>query len=189
MRKILIILALFGLLIFNFSTIKEPLTRGLEVLNPTAPLLFLPYEQKLRFKTWPLVVDYYDFIKANTPDNARILIPPLGHPWPMTGNAFYLRYFVYPRLLYTGEEKTPGINLKEKNIQFILLVWGESWVREKDYTHGFPKFKVPAKRIIYKTDLTHVGNLEKMEVRKDFDPQDPENFGKWGLIEVDQERL
>ena len=133
--------------------------------------------------------DYYDFIKENTSENARLLIPPRGYPWPMTGNAFYLRYFLYPRYLYEGKEREPGINLKEKNIDFILLAWGESATTEKGYTHGFPKFKVPAKRIIYKKDLVHVANLEKAEVKKDFDPADPQNFGKWGLIEVDQERL
>lgn len=161
----------------------------LRVFSPKNFVLFKSDDLKLRTKLDRKVLDYYEFIKRNTPENAKILIPPQAHPWPMTGNAAYSRYFLYPRHLVSGDEKTPGLNLKKEGIQYILINWGETGALQRNFTHGWPKFSVPAKKIIYKKPTDKIFNYDKITIEnQDFDPKliKPE---LWGIVEVDLNRL
>ncbi len=176
------------LLLFNLRAIKPRVFKALKIFDYKNIIIFSPYELKIRHKLGPKVVDYYEFVKRKTPEKAKILIPPQGFPWPMTGNAAYSRYFLYPRHLISGKEKEPGIDLKKEKIEYVLIIWGESGELQYDFTHGWPKFSVPAKRIIYKKPTTEIFNYEEIVLEKDFDPADIQEEW-WGLIEVDLERL
>ena len=187
--KELVLVFLFLTLFFNLKAIKPDISKGLKPINPTASQLFLTKEEKFCLRIGGFICSYVEFIKQQTPEDAIILVPPQGFPWPMTGNVAYFRYFLYPRYLVNGGEKKAKIDLKEEGIEYVLLAWGETEGTEYDYTHGWPKFSLPAKRIIYKKDLKDQYNYEGRVVEKDYDPLDPVNFENWGLIELDRERL
>lgn len=176
-------------LYFNLKTIWPSLTKGMRVINPTGVQVFLSKDDKLRLKTSGFVYDYAEFVKKKTPEDAVILVPPQGFPWPMTGNVAYFRYFLYPRRLINGDEKETKVDLKKEGVKYVLLAWGETDATEYDYTHGWPKFFLPAKRIIYKKNLYQAINYEVEIVEKDYDPNDSVNVKNWGIIELDQERL
>lgn len=177
-----------GLLFLNLIEIRPRVVKALKIFDYKNMIIFSPYELKIRHKIGAPVIDYYEFIKRNVPENEKILIPPQGCPWPMTGNAAYSRYFLYPRHLISGKEKEPGLDLKKENIKYVLIAWGEVGELEFGLTPGWPKFPVPAKKIIYKKEYTEIFNYEKIVVEKDFDPKDLK-VGQWGLIEVDLERI
>jgi hypothetical protein len=174
------------IIVINYYRIAPMITKSINSLNKE--LIFASNQDKLSKKIGPKVIDFYEFIKRNTPEDAVILIPPQALPWPMIGNAAYSRYFLYPRHLISGLEVTPGIDLKEKQVQYVIVAWGEVNTYQYGYTHGWPKFFVPAKRIIYKKNLEEIKNYESVIYYKDFDPIDIDpKLG--GLIEVDRERL
>lgn len=176
------------LVLLNFKRITPRMIKELKIFLPPQKIVFSSDQLKLRHKIAPEVLDYYEFIKGNTPEDAKILIPPQGFPWPMTGNAAYSRYFLYPRHLINGKEKEAGLDLKKENIQYVLVIWGESEGLEYDFTHGWPKFSVPAQKIIYKKPTDLVFNYEKVITQKDFDPKEAQKEW-WGIIEVDRGRL
>jgi len=179
---------IFLLAFSNLRKIKPRLKQGLKIFNYKNMIIFSPYNLKMRHKLGAYVVDYYEFVERNTPKDAKILIPPQGFPWPMTGNAAYSRYFLYPRHLISGKEREMGVDLKKENIKYVLVIWGESGELQYDFTHGWPKFSVPAKRIIYKKPTDEIFNFEKIILEKDFDPKDIKK-DLWGLIEVDLDRI
>lgn len=180
------LILIFAFLFFNLARVGRSIVKGIKALN--RQIIFSSDETKLRRKIGFKVLDYYEFIKINTPENAKILIPPQAMPWPMIGNAAYSRYFLYPRHLVSGREKEPGLDLKKEQIQYILIEWGEVNLFQYGYTHGWPKFSVPAKRIIYKKPTREMYDYEAVILKKDFSPEDI-HPDWWGLIEVDLERL
>lgn len=184
-RSEIVLFLLAGALFLNLIAILPDL---LSPFKPTQFQLLLPREEKLRVKLGWFYYDYIQFIKRQTPEDAVVLVPPQGFPWPATGNVAYLRYFLYPRYLINGDERESRVDLKKEGVEYVLLDWGESRT-EYDYTQGWPKFWLPAKRIIYKKELSYPGDFEAEVVEKDYDPGDPINFKKWGVIELDQERL
>lgn len=141
---------------------------------------FASYDDKMRVLTDQQFYDFSLFIKQNTPEDARILIPPQGFPWPRTGHSAYLRYFLYPRYFVNGKEYEPGINLYEE-VDYILLAWGETATTQYGFTHGWPKFDILAKRIIYKKS-----NLDKEIIFGNYYYQDPKNEEAWGIIELEK---
>lgn len=187
-RNIVFLILIIGLFM-NIQRIYPDLRRKLDVIDPTNTQAFIPQKDKLRVKIGWGLYDYAEFIKRELPEDARILVPPQGFPWPATGNVAYFRYFLYPRHLVNGAEREVKVDLKNEGIEYVLLAWGETDGTEYDYTHGWPKFPLPAKAIIYKKDLTHVGNYESVVIEKDYDPKDPMNEKNWGIIVLDRERL
>lgn len=190
-RKLYVILSFFLVLFLLFSQltrIKSRIVKGFDIFNKNDMNIFSTYELKMRHKLGWEIIDYYEFVKRNTPENSKILIPPQGFPWPMSGNAAYSRYFLYPRHLISGKEKEPGVDLKKENIKYVLIIWGESKQLQYDFTHGWPKFSLPAKRIIYKKPTNQILNYDKVVLEKDFKQADIQKEW-WGLIEVDLDRL
>lgn len=177
-----------SLLSMNLFRIGPRLLKGLEVFSPTNDLTLFSNELKLRQRIGPEVYDYYEFVKNNTPEDARILIPPQGLPWPRIGNSAYSRYFLYPRYLVSGKEKEPGIDLKKENMQYVMVSWGEVNLFQYGYTHGWPKFGIPAKMIIWERYSQRTQKHDIDISYKDFSPSDL-NPDWWGLIKVDLERL
>lgn len=104
-------------------------------------------DQKLEIVMGKTFYDYTNFIKQNTSNDSTILIPPQGFPWSQTGNIGYLRYFLFPRSLINGEEKTPNIDIKK--VDYVLIDYGETTVSQYGYTNIWPKFDVNAEYIIY----------------------------------------
>jgi len=142
---------------------------------------FASYDDKMRVSAGELFYNYILFIKENTSENSKILIPPQGYPWPQTGNKAYLQYFLYPRHLLNGQEKEAGVDLKKEKIDYVLLAWGESTQLQYGFTNGWPKFNLEAQRIIYKLD-----GLDKKITQSDY-RYDPEQKNLWGLIELDNQ--
>lgn len=142
-----IIIFLLWMIIPNIVDVGETAIQNLAFMikNPLAT-----YDQKMEEKVGKQFYDYVMFVKENTPEDAKILIPPFpAYPWPQTGNVPYIRYFLYPRVLLNGEEYSPAYDLKKEGIDYVLVVWGETVATSGSYTHGWPKFDVNADGIIY----------------------------------------
>lgn len=134
------------------------------------------YDQKMAYITGERFYYYAKFIKESTPPDSTILIPPMGFPWPQTGNGGYINYFLYPRKLVNGKEYDPNVDLK--NIDWVLIDYGETETTQYGYTTGWPKFNVPASMIVIYDNGT-VTTINKNYIYKDF-------AGKkaFGLIKV-----
>lgn len=172
-------LFLFSFFIFLFVNNVVSLSRN--KINGIIFMLrhpFVSYDDKLKVSVGNLFYTYVLFIKENTPPDSKILIPPQGYPWPQTGNKGYLQYFLYPRYLFNGEEKRPGIDLVKEDIDYVLLTWGESNESEYGFTNGWPKFDVKAKKIIY------LSNDNQNSVFNGNYRYDPEIKDQWGIIKI-----
>ena len=173
------VLGLFVFLIADnlFSLSRDRMRGFLYILrHPLAS-----YDDKMKVSTGELFYNYVLFIKGNTLESSKILIPPQGYPWPQTGNKAYLQYFLYPRHLLNGQEKEAGVDLKKEKIDYVLLAWGESSELQYGFTNGWPKFDVKAKQIIYMID-----EQNKKIVPGDYH-YDPEQKNLWGLIELNNQ--
>ena len=138
------------------------------------------YDDKMRFSVGTEFYDYTLFIKENTPEDAVILIPPQAYPWPQTGNAGYIRYFVFPRKVINGAEFEPGINLEENKIGYALFLWGDFPISEQGSTPGWPKFDLKAE---YKLYLLPGGQVQK--VFGDYNQKEiQKNTGLKGVIKL-----
>lgn len=139
----------------------------------------LDYDKKMEMAVGNIPYDYAIFIKNNTPSDSAILIPPQGFPWDKTGNAIYFRYFLYPRRLINGGEKDPKVDLKD--IDYVLIDYGETSVFQYDFTNIWPKFNVNSEYIIYWNPFD--GAVKKIEYEKYvYNPDNKTDV--WGIIKV-----
>jgi len=140
---------------------------------------FASTDSKYEYMLGKQFYNFTKFIKKNTPENSKILIPPFpAYPWPQTGNAMYLRYFLYPRKLVSGDEFEPNKDLLG-NFDYVLIAWGETSTTSKSYTHGWPKFNIKAKKMI----IMNSDNTNKT-IFGDYIYDDLDNMELWGLIEI-----
>ena len=141
----------------------------------------LSYDDKMRLNVGREFYDYTLFIKENTPEDAAILIPPQAYPWAQTGNAGYLRYFIFPRKVINGNEFEPGVSLKENKIGYALFLWSDDYpIAGKSSTPGWPKFNLKAEFKLY---LLPDGTTKK--VYGDFNQEEiRDNKGLRGIIKL-----
>jgi len=137
------------------------------------------YDDKMRQKVGQQFYDYTQFVIRNSPENSNILVPPQAFPWPQSGNIAYVRYFIYPRGLFNGEEYESGIDMRKENIDYVMLNWGDTDPVASGYTHDWPKFDVSAEKIIL---MGTGGNTE--EVSGDYIYKNYKGKKVWGLIKV-----
>jgi hypothetical protein len=90
------------------------------------------YDEKMRRK-WGWYYDFISFIKDNTPEDSNILFPPQNNQYPRIGNLGLNSYFLLPRNLYHGNEKT----LQSLRSPVYIVIRKE-----------FPSFKVEGLRIM-----------------------------------------
>lgn len=145
------------------------------VTNPRAT-----YDDKMRYELCPIFYNYTLFINKYTSESSSLLMPPQTFPWPYVGNGGMLRYFVYPREITNGEEyKAPSLEVL-KNIDYVLLNWGETEQTQGVYTHEWPKFDVKAEKIIFMNEDGSFGG----EAKGDYHYNDYKGKRVWGLIVV-----
>lgn len=133
------------------------------------------YDFKME-ERWGLYYDYIKFVKANTPENASILVPPQELPWFSTGNVGLNRYFLFPRKMGNGSYNEP---MDLSNYDYVLLVWGE-WDGADKSAYGWPKIPIKAEKIIYFESATGVVR----EKNGNYDPKSITTDGVWGIIKV-----
>ena len=147
---------------------------GFMLKNPNAT-----YDQKMEVVIEKKPYDFAMFIKANTPEDAKILIPPQGYPWPQTGNEAYFRYFLYPRKLFNGNENESKVDASA--VDYVLVDYGETTISEYGFTNVWPKFDVKGEYILY-------WNPEIGEIFKDnvgvYKYNETDKSEKWGLIKI-----
>lgn len=172
------IVAIFiWILIMNFIDIVSSSSKNLYFMinEPNAT-----YGQRMQEKIGKQFYDYVMFVKENTSENSKILLPPFpAYPWPQTGNIPYMTYFLYPRTLFNGGEYSPEYDLQEDGIDYVLLDWGETEATSGVYTHGWPKFDVNADQITYFLE----NNETKIE-HSDYIYGKVEGKELWGIIKV-----
>ena len=173
----LIRLTLVFLLFYFFSTrlIGSIHTTFSNITFMTTHLNY-SYDQKMRH-VWGFYYDYMRFIKDNTPEDSTILIPPQDGHWLSSGNMWLTRYFLYPRRLVQGED----YKIPHSGYDYVLISKGEWQSDTIDW--GWPKEIVSAEKILYIDPNT----LKILEIKKDFDPNDPYNKYAWGLIKTREE--
>jgi hypothetical protein len=175
-RSVILIFT-FLLILFNLRQIykSEWQTFHYIIANPKAT-----YGDKMRRELCPIFYDYTLFINKYTSEYSSLLMPPQTFPWPFVGNGGMLRYFVYPRKITNGEEyEAPSIEVL-KNIDYVLLNWGETEQTQGVYTHEWPKFDVKAEKIIFMNeDGSYAG-----EVKGDYYYNNYKGRRVWGLIVV-----
>ncbi len=140
--------------------------------------IFASNDQIYEFKLGRQFYDYTKFVNANVPENSKILIPPFpAYPWPQTGNAVYMRYFLNPRSLYSGNEYTAEKDIM--NYDYVLVAWGETPTTSENHTHGWPKFDVKAEYVLF---LNNDGTTNK--IFGDYKYSNIKGIEKWGIIKV-----
>ena len=119
------------------------------------------YDEKMYYQ-WGDFYRYMVFIKNNTSENAKIVIPPGQEPWlARTGDMQLVRAFLYPRQLIQYKEiNIPDLNSLGSGI-YIMVSWGDRDCSAQD-CHGWPKQTIVAKKIIYK-DPNSSGGIETKE--------------------------
>lgn len=136
------------------------------------------YGEKMRRAVGPEFYNFTQFINKYTPENSSILIPPQAFPWPQSGNEAFMRYFIHPRKMRNDAEYESKADWKDFN--YVVLNWGETDSTEPPYTHGWPKFDVPADKIIFMNlDGSYGG-----EIKGDYHYKDYKDKKVWGLIIV-----
>jgi len=140
---------------------------------------FASYDDKMRAKLGSKFYNYILFINEYTPENSKLLIPPQAFPWPQTGNGAYMRYFIHPRDFANSKVDEKGRDLKGENIDYVLMLWGETEQIQYNTTHGWPKYNIPAEEIfILKDD----GTVEAIKENYVYDNYKDQKV--WGLIKV-----
>lgn len=165
------------LIFFNLFKVYKITHRAIIYMlkNPRAT-----YSQKMGEKIGSTFYNFTQFINKYTPQTASLLMPPQAFPWPQSGNGAFLRYFVYPRNLGNGQEYKAGETTDLKNIDYVLLTWGETETTEPPYTHGWPKFDVPAEKVI----LMNLDGSFNSEIVGNYKYSDYKDKKVWGLIKV-----
>ena len=171
--SILVVVVLLG----NLAGVINRITYGnLYVLRH----LNASYDDKMKEKVGTVFYNFTQFIVKNTPENAYLLIPPQAFPWPQTGNGAFMRYFVYPRdVAIAGEYAFDRDDVELKDFDYVLLAWGEGDVKDQ-HTHGWPKFDVPAEKVIF---MNEDGSFAG-ETVGDYIYERYKGNNVWGLIKV-----
>ncbi len=175
MKRVIVLAALLGALSFNLYKNFNFLWADLSIIKnfPT-----MTYDRKMHEK-YGYYYDFMMFIKNNTPENAIILIPPSRPPWAGSGNGYLSNYFLYPRRLINEEIDKPPADFKL--FTHVLVVWKDFEAKGLEKLYGWPKFEVPAKEIFYMA--TDSAKVDKIKFG-DYQPQDPLNIGRYGLIKL-----
>lgn len=143
-------------------------------LHPTSS-----YEEKMYYQ-WGDFYRYMVFVKNNTLENAKIVIPPEQEPWvARTGDIQLVRAFLYPRQLiqYNGisipdlQSLGPGT--------YIMVSWGDRECAAAD-CHGWPKQTIVARKIIYKDK----NSSDVIETKENFIYKKDDYKYVYGLIKL-----
>lgn len=137
-------LIIFYIIVNLSAVINSSLTDDVYILTH----LNLTYDQKMEY-SWGDYYDYMLFVRNNTPEDARIIIPPDMNPWTArTADTYLDRAFLYPRTLIQYH----GLTIpEEKNSadEYIMISWGLRDCNTAE-CHGWPKQRIYAKKIFYK---------------------------------------
>ena len=171
--KSIVIIFIISIIIFNiYKTYKmEWWAFQFIIAHPSAS-----YDDKMRRAVGSEFYDFTQFINKHTSVDSKILIPPQAFPWPQSGNEAFMRYFIYPRKMTNGTEYNPEVKLSDYD--YVVLNWGETDSVQSPYTHGWPKFDVPAEKTIFMNNDGSYGG----EVKGNFNYKDYINKKVWGLI-------
>jgi hypothetical protein len=135
-------------------------------------------DQIYEFKLGKKFFDFTKFININTSENSKILIPPFpAYPWPQSGNAVYLRYFLDPRMLHSGKEYSSEVDIK--SYDYALVAWGETPTTSGNYSHGWPKFDIKAEYILF---MNEDGSTTKLS--GDYKYASIKDVEKWGIVKI-----
>lgn len=116
------------------------------------------YEQKMQ-NYWGFFYEYVGFVKANSPKNSTILIPPQEPPWQETGHGALVRYFLHPRKIVQG---TYNGKIDTKTVDYVMLAWGELPGLSSD-KYGWPKVPIAIEKVVYLDTNSRLWGLIKVK--------------------------
>ena len=137
------------------------------------------YDEKMYYQ-WGDFYRYMVFIKNNTPENAKIVIPPEQEPWvARTGDMQLVRAFLFPRELIQYNKITiPDLQSLEPGT-YIMVSWGDRSCSVQD-CHGWPKQTIIAKKIFYKDP----NSSDVIETKENFVYEKDDYKYVYGLIKL-----
>ncbi len=118
------------------SIAMERLTRAYE-LHGTSE------ETRIRW-LWKEMYPLAEVIREKVDPKEHLLIPPQKYPWPVTGNQFVVRRFVYPQVIISYEDWSKNWS----GIDWVLADNGGSYAAQNREAMGWPLQPVPMEKII-----------------------------------------
>lgn len=164
---------------FSLSNVGESLNAALNNNFYIFSHMGSSYNQKMTFQ-WGSFYNLISFVKANTPENAKIVIPPETEPWlGKTGDIKLMRGFLYPRTIiqYVSRE-IPNADDFEAGT-YILISWGDRDCLPED-CHGWPNQKIVTRKVLYKDPDSD----KVIETKNNFVYEKDNYKFVYGLIEI-----
>ncbi len=100
---------------------------------------FTPFDGGVENEGW--IWPYTRFLDAHVPENAELFIPPQSDTWPLEGNPFYLRWFIFPRRTTGSSDPRAPI---PAHVKYIIVSRG-GWNGGES---GWPKIFIPPESIL-----------------------------------------
>jgi len=120
--------------------------------------------------------DYISIVKEIIPEDSSIILPPQKNPWQFEGNQKLVRYFLFPRTIYSAHE-----TVQPEKVDYIVVAWGsKSFPPENIEDYGWPKES-------YKSDSVILFDLSKKQysiTKGDYKPDLVLREGVYGLIKI-----
>ena len=173
----------FALIIITaYFSVKNLASSANTALNANLYVFLHPassYDEKMYYQ-WGDFYRYMVFIKNNTAENAKIVIPPAQEPWlARTGDMQLVRAFLFPReLIQYREINIPDLDSLGTGT-YLMVSWGDRPCNTQD-CHGWPKQTIVAKEIFYKDK----NSSEVIETRENFVYKKDDYKYVYGLISL-----
>ena len=174
-----IFISIFSLIFFTiihliWQNLKIVVQTSLDSYVFIAKHPFATYDEKMTKAV--SVYPYYKFVADQTPENAKIALPPFREPWTFTSNAGFTRYFLYPRVV---ENLNSVSELSSKTFTHALIAYDTPSEPYEEY--GWPQEKIEGKNIFY---FDFSSNTSTLSAKKTHEPHPTTQMERWGLIEL-----
>lgn len=181
-RSILKIAFFCSIILFALPNFEASSAMILDKMVLLARVAHTPFNQRWteikggnRAEGW--IYTYADFIVRNTPENAKIFIPPQAKSWQSEGNVGYMRWFLFPRKLLSSADIHSTI---PEEAEYVFIAHG-NWVWGSD-DYGWPKNSIDKSSIetIRLIDRKTLDETELSETAYELD----NTKEVWGLIKL-----
>jgi len=169
-----IFLLLVSNLLRSFHRVSLSVIQSYQIRNENYYDRFIFKEGGTSYYGW--IRAFSNFILAQTPENAGLLVPPQALAYKMEGNINYFRWFLYPRRLYHLGDLNAGLASDE--IDYIVVSGGECDSQQCVW----PDFAIPATKIERLIFVNREDQSVTVAENVEYLPEKYQNM--WGLIKL-----